>query len=95
MCEFFAVLSDFGKVPFVALFQSTQPGNDYRCHCEEPPPKGRRRGNLPVQPNNLHSRNVRRIALQMPSILAFLSSYTLPGDCHGPNGPRNDTVVEA
>ena len=83
------------KLEFSAPSQSAQPGNDHNCHCEEPPLKGRRRGNLLVQPNNLQSRIVRRIAPKMPSILVISQLALYQEIATSASPPRNDTVILA
>ena len=61
------------------------------CHCEEA--LWGRRGNLQVQRSNSQCRHVKGKHQNVPLFATFSVTKILPGDCHGPKGPRNDTVV--
>ena len=52
-----------------------------------------RRGNLPVQAHRDRSTQNRSMHQNVPYFEALWASNGIPGDCHGPFGPRNDMVV--
>ena len=53
----------------------------------------KRRGNLLVQTRKNRCTKGEVRAKMIPSTSRCAFRYIIPGDCHGPKGPRNDTVT--